>query len=52
MKNEKKCSCKTCRQQIPLSAAKTAEGSDYTYHFCGADCYDKWFQKNKHQSDK
>lgn len=35
-------SCKICRKELPRSIARTEEGRDYVYYFCGADCYQKW----------
>jgi hypothetical protein len=43
------CECESCCKQIPLSAAKTAEGADYVYYFCGTDCYEKWLEKQKQE---
>jgi YHS domain-containing protein len=34
--------CKVCMKEVPLSAAKSDEASDYVYYFCGPDCYAKW----------
>jgi YHS domain-containing protein len=34
--------CKVCMKEVPLSAAKSDEASDYVYYFCGSDCYAKW----------
>ena len=39
--------CKTCSKEIPESAALTAEGADYVWHFCGQKCYIKWQEKKK-----
>ncbi len=38
-------SCQVCLKEVPRSVAKSLEGADYVYHFCGADCYQRW-QKN------
>lgn len=35
-------SCKVCREEIPLSEAKSVEGQDYVWYFCGLDCYEQW----------
>lgn len=37
--------CSTCRREIPLSAALTPEGEQYTEYFCGLDCYETYFHK-------
>jgi len=34
--------CEFCGKEIPKSAALSAEGKDYTWYFCGKDCYEKW----------
>ena len=39
--------CKECSKEIPESAALTAEGIDYVWHFCGRKCYKKWEQDRK-----
>jgi hypothetical protein len=33
------CKCDRCNKDIPLSAALTPEGKDYTYHFYGEDFF-------------
>lgn len=37
-----KVACTQCAREIPESAARTAEGRDYTLYFCGLDCSAKW----------
>lgn len=39
--------CESCCKQIPESTAKTAEGADYIYYFCGTTCYDEWHKNRK-----
>lgn len=34
--------CRVCGKEVPRSAARTAEGRDYTYFFCGAGCQQQW----------
>ncbi len=34
--------CETCLKEIPRSVAQSHEGADYTYHFCGGECYERW----------
>ena len=34
--------CEVCLKEIPRSVARSAEGVDYVYYFCGADCYARW----------
>lgn len=34
--------CEVCLKEIPRSVAQSAEGVDYVYYFCGADCYARW----------
>lgn len=42
--------CKVCLTEIPRSAAKVDEASDYVAYFCGLECYDKWRNEN-HKED-
>lgn len=35
-------SCQVCLKEVPRSVAKSLEGADYVYYFCGADCYQRW----------
>ncbi len=46
-KHEAPKKCKNCCKQIPESTAKTAEGADYIYYFCGTDCYKEWAKNRK-----
>jgi hypothetical protein len=48
---EQTVACEVCTKEVPLSAAKTAEGFDYVMHFCGLDCYEAW-QRKKAERDK
>ena len=34
--------CEVCLKEIPRSVARSLEGVDYVYHFCGQQCYEKW----------
>jgi len=34
--------CEVCLKEIPRSVARSLEGPDYVYHFCGQKCYEKW----------
>ncbi|MEK7734737.1 MAG: DUF3330 domain-containing protein [Pseudomonadota bacterium] len=38
-------SCQVCLKEIPKSVAKSLEGPEYVYYFCGADCYYRWQQQ-------
>ena len=38
--------CKVCMTEIPKDLAKSDESSEYVYHYCGKDCYDKWQQQD------
>lgn len=42
-------SCETCLKEIPTSAAKSDEASEYFHYFCGLDCYQQWQEKNKQE---
>jgi len=32
-------------KEVPVSAAKSEEASDYVFYFCGSDCFAKWRKK-------
>ena len=34
--------CSICLAEIPESVAMSSEADDYTQHFCGINCYNKW----------
>jgi hypothetical protein len=34
--------CEICLREIPRSVAHSHEGAEYVYHFCGAECYQRW----------
>ncbi|WIM04558.1 MAG: AF1514 family protein [Candidatus Nitricoxidivorans perseverans] len=34
--------CNVCLKEIPRSVAKSEEGSDRVYYFCGDTCYQEW----------
>lgn len=34
--------CDMCLKEIPESVAVSSEGDEYTQHFCGIECYQKW----------
>ena len=40
-------SCDVCLTEIPDSVATSGEGDEYTQHYCGIECYDKWKEKDK-----
>ncbi len=37
--------CNVCQNEVPKSVAKSFEGSDYVFYFCGPNCYDNWLKK-------
>ena len=41
--------CDVCLAEIPESVAMSSEGDEYTQHFCGIECYDKWRDAQKTQ---
>ena len=45
-------SCEICMKEIPVSEAKSSEASDYVYHFCGLECYEKWKKQEQVKEDK
>jgi len=46
---ERKIACEVCLKEIPKSVALSEEAADEVYHFCGADCYEKWKAKPENQ---
>ncbi len=42
--------CDVCMTEIPRSVATNFEADDYTLHFCGLTCYEKW-QKTRSSGD-
>lgn len=34
--------CSVCLTEIPESVAMSSEADEYTQHFCGITCYNKW----------
>ena len=38
--------CKVCLKEIPKSVAKSSEGPDYVYYFCGSNCFSHWQKKS------
>lgn len=43
--------CEVCLKEIPESVAMNSEADDYTQHFCGIECYNKWRGSKAHQQD-
>ncbi len=39
--------CSICLKEIPESVAMSSEGDEYTQHFCGIECYEKWHTADK-----
>lgn len=39
--------CEVCLKEIPESVAVSSEADEYTQHFCGLACYQKW-QESRH----
>ena len=46
-KEPAKVSCDVCLKEIPESVAVSSEADEYTQHFCGTECYDKWKDSEK-----
>lgn len=40
--------CHNCLREVPRSVATMAEGSDYVFHFCGAECFAQWYERRRH----
>ena len=41
-----------CRKELPRSTARSAEGRDYVYYFCGGECYEKWQREHNGSHDQ
>jgi Domain of unknown function (DUF3330) len=37
--------CEVCLKEVPVSAAKSDEASDYVFYFCGSECHAKWRER-------
>jgi hypothetical protein len=42
MPGEPVVACSICLAEIPHSVAKSHEGAEYVYYFCGDACYAQW----------
>lgn len=42
---EEKRECRVCQKEIPHSSARSAEGRDYRYYFCGPGCEQRWLEE-------
>lgn len=40
--------CSVCMAEIPESVAVSSEADDYTQHFCGIACYNRWRDESSH----
>ena len=40
--SDKTIECEVCLKEVPISAAKSVETSEYVHHFCGVECYSQW----------
>lgn len=49
--DDKLLSCEVCLKEIPASAAKSEEVTEYVYYFCGSECYKEWQQQDKIDED-
>jgi len=44
-------SCRECQREVPSSEAKSVEGRDYVWYFCGLDCYERWRRRAERRPD-
>jgi hypothetical protein len=44
--------CSVCLTEIPESVAANSEADEYTQHFCGTACYDKWRDESEQVKTK
>jgi hypothetical protein len=52
-KEPERVACEICMKEIPVDEANSVEGSDYVFHFCGLECFEKWqhMQPPRQESD-
>lgn len=43
--SDETCECHVCKKEILRSTARSAEGRDYRYYFCGPGCEQRWLQE-------
>ena len=48
---EETIACEVCFKHVPISEAKSEEGSDYVLYYCGLECYAKWQEQEKPKKD-
>lgn len=48
---EEKIACTVCLKEVPVSEAMNEEATDYVFHFCGLECYEKWKEQNTDKND-
>ena len=34
--------CEVCEREVPVDEARSVEGRDIVWHFCGMDCFEEW----------
>jgi hypothetical protein len=44
--------CSVCLKEIPESVAMSSEADEYTQHFCGIECYNKWREEAEEEPKK
>jgi hypothetical protein len=44
--------CSVCLKEIPESVAMSSEADEYTQHFCGIECYNKWREELEKEPEK
>ena len=37
-----KASCRACEAELDPAGSYRIDGKEYVYHFCGAECFDRW----------
>ena len=42
-----KVSCQTCRSELDPADSYRIDGKEYAYHFCGAECYERWRRESE-----
>ncbi|HEC20851.1 MAG TPA: DUF3330 domain-containing protein [Gammaproteobacteria bacterium] len=44
--------CNVCLAEIPESVAMSSEGDEYTQHFCGIECYNRWREETEKEASE
>ena len=37
--------CEICLREVPASEMHVSEAEEYSVHFCGLECYERWIRR-------